>query len=69
MSTLWSKVLESIIAELTISETSDHWKANQFGGIKGSSTEHVLIESWNKILKSLDDPENKAVMFTALDFF
>ena len=51
MSTLWSKVLESIVSELTIKETGDYWKTNQFGRIKGSSTEHVLIESWDKILR------------------
>ena len=37
--------------------------------MKGSSTDHVLIESWDRILRALDQSsQNKAVVFTALDF-
>ena len=49
MSTLWSKLLESFVAEFTISETKSHWKGTQHGGLKGSSTEHVLIETWDSV--------------------
>ena len=69
MSPLWSKILEWVVAELTMQETSKNWKANQHGGLKGSSTDHVLIEAWDHILRALDkSSENKAVVFTALDF-
>ena len=58
-----------MVAEHTITETFKNWETNQHGGVKGSSTDHVIIEVWNKILKSLDkSSENKAVVFTALDF-
>ena len=69
MSPLWSKILESIVSELTLKETSQYWKGNQHGGTKGSSTDHVLIEAWDRILRSLDRAaDNRAVIFTALDF-
>ena len=69
MSPLWSKVLESVVAELTIEETGKNWRPNQHGGVKGFSTDHVLVEAWDQILRGLDKPgENKAVVFTALDF-
>lgn len=54
MSPLWSKVLESFLSDFTIEETKEHWKKSQHGGLKGSSTDHVLIETWDRILKSLD---------------
>ena len=69
MSTLWSKILETFIGEFTMHETRDHWKGTQHGGLKGSSTEHVLIETWDRILRSLESNQNsKAVVMTALDF-
>ena len=50
-------------------ETRDHWKGTQHGGLKGSSTEHVLIATWDKILRNLESNTNcKAVVLTALDF-
>ena len=69
MSPLWSKVLESIVAEVTLQETRENWNPNQHGGMKGSSTDHVLIEAWDRILRALDkSTSNKAVVFTAIDF-
>ena len=69
MSTLWSKVLESFVAEFTIQETKEGWKRSQHGGQRGSSMEHVLIETWDIILRNLDSSKDcKAVVMTALDF-
>ena len=70
MSTLWSKLLETFVAEFTLNETKNHWKDSQHGGKKGSSTNHILIETWDNILSSLDSDKNvsKAVVMTALDF-
>ena len=69
MSPLWSKILETIVAEQTIAESFNNWEPNQHGGVKGSSTDHIIVEVWDKILRSLDkSTENKAVVFTALDF-
>ena len=44
-----------------------HWKIDQFGGRKGSSTDHVLVEIWNKILTGLDRGA-KAVVLAVIDF-
>ena len=69
MSTLWSKLLETFVADFTVKETKNNWKATQHGGLKGSSTDHILIETWDRILKSIDDNKNsKSVVMTALDF-
>ena len=50
---LFSKILETIVLERLKKETSV--RPNQYGGIKGSSTELYLISAWNKILEALDD--------------
>ena len=69
MSPLWSKLLESIVSEITLQETKKNWKSNQHGGIKGSSTDHILVKAWDRILRALDkSSSNKAVVFTAIDF-
>ena len=69
MSTLWRKILETFVANFTLKETKDQWKGTQHREIKGSLTEHVLIDTWNRILKSREDTKNnKAVVRTALDF-
>ena len=55
--------------EVTLKETKDNWKNNQHGGTRGSSTDHVLVEAWDRILKALDkSSEHKTVILTALDF-
>ena len=66
MTTLWSKMLESYLAKFTLEETHGKWKDNQFGGRKGASTNHVLIEVWDKILTGLKD--KKAVVLAGIDF-
>ena len=67
MTTLWSKLLESYIASFTLQETSKNWKDTQYGGRKGSSTDHVLVGIWDKILNGLDN-NNKAVVLGGIDF-
>ena len=69
MSTLWSKILGTYIAAFTLQETRDYWKGTQHGGLRGSSTEHLLIETWDRILQSLESNKKcKSVLMTALDF-
>ena len=67
MTTLWSKILESYVATFTLDETKDNWKNNQYGGRKGASTDHVLVELWDKILSGLDRGA-KAVVLAGIDF-
>ena len=42
-------------------------RTNQFGGVKGSSTEHFLVDLWQKILENLEDPRG-ASLLTSIDF-
>lgn len=60
-------MLESLVAGFTLEESAGHWKRDQFGGRKGSSTDHVLIELWDKILTGLESGA-KAVVLSAIDF-
>jgi len=69
MTTLWSKILETFISDITLDEIGSNLKPNQHGGKKGSSTNHVLVNVWDQILRGLDKPgENKAVVITCIDF-
>ena len=62
------RILE--FTEITLKETSKNWKSNQQSGMKGSSTNHALIEVWDRIHRALDkSSHNKAVILRALDFF
>ena len=67
MTTLWSKILELYVASFTLDETGHNWKNNQYGGRKGSSTDHVLVGLWDKILTGLDSG-SKAVVLSGIDF-
>ena len=68
MTPLWSELLETLVAGFTLDETKKNWKNNQFGGRKGSSTDHVLIALWDGILCGLDSDNGKAAVLTAIDF-
>ena len=39
----------------------------QYGGVKGTSTDHFLIDSWQNILSTLEDP-NAAASICSIDF-
>ena len=60
-----SKVLETFVLDRLREEVS--LKPNQFGGVRGSGTNHFLIETWNKIMTALDTPET-AVGLLSIDF-
>ena len=67
MTTLWSKILETLVARFTLDETSKNWKQDQFGGRKGSSTDHVLVGLWDKILTRLEEGA-RAIVLSAINF-
>ena len=60
--------MESNIPGYTLLETRQNWKSTQHGGRSGSSTDHVLIEIWDKILRELDSPSSKAAVICGIDF-
>ena len=61
----FSKLLETFILDELKSTTS--LSREQFGGKKGQGVDHILIEIWDFIHRSLEDPE-AAVGLMAVDF-
>ena len=62
---LLSKVLESFILDKLRSETE--LSERQYGGIKGSSPEHFLIDTWDNIVTTLEQ-KDKATNLISVDF-
>ena len=62
---LFSKVLEYFVLENLKSKIK--LSESQFRGIKGLSTDHFLVSSWQKILNHLEDPD-AAVNVLSIDF-
>ena len=62
---LVSKAYESFVLEWLNSQVKV--RTNQFGGMKGSGTEHYLIELWQKTLENLEDPR-AGVLLTSIDY-
>ena len=62
---LYSKVLESFVLERLKKQVK--LSPKQYGGIKGSSTEHLLIDTWNNVLSSLEEREVAANLIS-VDF-
>ena len=55
-------MLETYLAKFTTDETKKEWKNSQFGGRKGSSTDHVLVELWDKVFTGLDNGNKVALL-------
>ena len=62
---LFSKVLEAFILERMKKEVK--LSNCQYGGIKGCSTEHFLLKTWDQILTALDDGTS-ATSLVSIDF-
>ena len=62
---VFSKLLESFVLERLKGEIS--LSSRQFGGIKGCSTDHFLIETWDAIISALEDG-NTAANLLSVDF-
>ena len=60
-----SKIMESYILNWAQSEVKV--KQNQYGGMKGCSTSHMLIGVWDEIVRGLED-DRAAVMLTSIDY-
>ena len=42
-------------------------RSNQFGGVKGKGTEHLLVNLWQKILENIED-SRAACLLTSIDY-
>ena len=60
-----SKILETYVLDKLRAKIS--LAPNQYGGIKGSGTNHFLLECWDRILTTLDTPDS-AVALLSIDF-
>ena len=62
---LISKVYESFVLNWLGTQTG--LRENQYGGVKGSGSEHLLVRMWQDILQALEDPR-AGVLLTSIDF-
>ena len=60
-----SKIYESYVLNWLSHEV--RCKDNQYGGIKGCSVDHLLVDLWDEILWNLED-ERAATMITGIDY-
>ena len=65
----FSKLFEAFLKEWILEDIEDNLDPSQFGGRKGSGTEHLVICYIDRILKLLDSmPSKTAVIAAAADF-
>ena len=62
---LFSKILESFVLDRIKGEIE--LSSRQFGGIKGCGTDHFLLETWDAIIKALEDGDTAANLLS-VDF-
>ena len=62
---LFSKIMESFVLKQLRSEVT--LRPTQFGGLKGTSVDHFLIETWQRILQILED-DRAATTIASIDF-
>ena len=62
---LFSKLMEVFVLEQMSSEVNN--KPNQYGGVKGSSTNHFLINTYQNIMNAMED-NKKSVSIISVDF-
>ena len=61
----FSKCFETFVLKWVMEEVS--LKNNQYGGVKGCSTNHMLLEIWQKICNNAEDYRTATVL-TAIDY-
>ena len=62
---LFSKAYESFVLDWLLQEVQ--LRTNQYGGVKGSGSEHFLVELWQQVLENLEDPR-AASLLTSIDY-
>ena len=62
---LFSKVYESFVLDWL--GTQVKLRQNQFGGVKGSGSEHSLIKLWQGVLEAIEDPRAGSLL-TSIDY-
>ena len=62
---LASKIFESYVLDWMKLEVS--LRSNQFGGVKGLGTDHLLVELWQRVLENAEDYRSGTVI-TSIDY-
>ena len=62
---LFSKVFESFILDKLAQQVG--MRKNQMGGMKGAGTEHYLVQLWQNVTESLEDPRAASIL-TSIDY-
>ena len=62
---LFSKLMESFVLDQIKKEIK--LNDTQFGGLRGSSVNHFLIETWDEVLRALED-NGAAITLASIDF-
>ena len=68
LTALYSKIYEKIVLVWLLRYVKTHIDPRQYGGMKGSSITHYLIELVNFILYNQDLPESHAVLVATVEF-
>ena len=64
----YSKIFEQFILEFVLEDILQALNKRQYGGKKGTSTEHLLVSMIDRIKQALDDPDNNAVVINSYDW-
>ena len=68
LTAFFSKVTEKVVVQHLMKYIGDQLDFRQYGGIKGNSITHYIIEFINFILLHQDSPEQTAVLACMIDF-
>jgi hypothetical protein len=68
LTSFWSKLLEQFVVMWLLEYIGEKLDIRQFGGMKGNSISHYLIELLNFILYNQDSQEPTAVLASLIDF-
>ena len=60
-----SKTYESFVLEWLGQQVK--LRSNQYGGVKGSGSEHFLVDMWQRVLEGCEDPR-AGVMLSSIDY-
>ena len=64
----FSKIFEKYLKEWILEDISDNLSASQYGGKKGTGTEHVIVNFVDRILQMLDQNDKSAVIVSYDDW-
>ena len=64
----YSKIFEHFLLEMVLEDISHKLSKKQYGGKKGTGTEHLLVTLIDRIRKLQDDPEKYAVVLNSYDW-